>query len=148
MLERRINKKIWKAQRLRQEEDPEFRILETKCKWFRKRGWSTVIRSKSEKSRKQGLSTDDWIYQGGGDWCPLIYIYLWSGENRNLFEVSLREQEKRNWISKYRQLSGSFASKGNQEIGQKLKGEVRAKKMFCFVFLRWENVCILMEMKQ
>ena len=61
-----------------------------------------------------------------------IYIYLWSGENRNLFEVSLREQEKRNWINKYRQLSGSFASKGNQEIGQKLKGEVRARKYFFF----------------
>ena len=88
-----------------------------------------MIRSKSEKSRKQGLSTDDWIYQGGGDWCPLIYIYLWSGENRNLFEVSLREQEKRNRISNTGN-SGSFASKGNQEICQKLKGGEGKENVF------------------
>ena len=136
MLERRLNKKIWKAQPLRQKEDQEFRILETNCKRFRKRGWSTVIRSKSEKSRKQrliiGFSKEEVIG------VPLyiyiyiyIYIYLWSGENRNLFEVSLREQEKRNWINKYRQL-WKFCIK--REPGNRTETERggEGKEMFFF----------------
>lgn len=56
-------------------------------------------------------------------------------------------KEKGSCRGKYRQLSGSFASKGSQETRQKLKARGEDKKL---CFLRWGkyHVCMLMEVKQ